>query len=182
MTHSNSPQRIITFAAHRYTTLHRCVRALQSLTCLFTVGGLYALAVYTAPVDVGLPGVWATSLGLMHWLSAPVSILIGLHLDSHGDHNLSPTQPNVRPIAMLSSMSYVMFALAAYAVANGMPLLLRLAISCQALPLGISTFFFHFSFFLYILFLLQTLFKTAVFNITIFHFLAISFFCPYLKP
>lgn len=85
----------------------------------------------------------------MHWLSAPVSILIGIHLDSAatGDdgssvkQDVAQTRPNVRPIAILSSLSYVMFAVAAYAVANGLSFLLRVAICCQALPLGISKFY-----------------------------------------
>ena len=94
------------------------------------------MAVYTIPIDKVMPGVWATSIGLMHWLSAPVSIAVGMTLDT------ARNARSVRPIAVLSSMSYSLFAVAAVGVSLRNELLLRVAVCCQALPLGISKCFF----------------------------------------
>lgn len=107
----------------------RVFRAAQSLITLFLLGGLYAMAVFTVPLDADLPSVWPSAIGLMHWLSAPITILTGLSLQA--STNRSTT---ARRLGSLASLCYLGFALAATRVAW----LVRVAVCLQAVPLGVN--------------------------------------------
>lgn len=115
----------------------RLYTATKSLATLFHLGGLYAMAVFTVPLDSTLPSIWPSSIGLMHWLSAPVTIYTGILL--HSSTNKTRT---ARFAGTFASLCYIGFGLASYAVSHTNGWLLRLAVCVQAFPLGISTFFF----------------------------------------
>lgn len=118
---------------------------------MFFTGSVFALGVFTVPVEENaaiphsLDGVWPAAMGIMHLLSAPIMMLTGIYLDSAVTHvsttNLAFGQSKtdrLRILHVISSLCYSAFALAAAATALSSPILIRIAIALQSVPLGIN--------------------------------------------
>lgn len=139
------------------TNVFTITALLQCTLCcfqLFIVGSTFSLSVFTVPVEqsanpaASLDGVWATSMGLIHFLSAPVTILASVFLEEYP--SLSPSA-RLCVLHSVTSISLAIFSLSAFAVALNSTILIALSVCLFACPLAISTFFFSslFSFFFF---------------------------------
>lgn len=116
-----------------YTAILQCA---VSCIRLFLVGSTYALGVFTLPVENSvspsdaLDGVWQSSMGLVHFLSAAISIACAFLLSD----GVSTSASHVRFVDILAAVSFVTFSVSAYAISIPSPLLLVASVSMFAVP------------------------------------------------
>lgn len=120
---------------------------------MLLAGAIRALGVFTNAIDEAAPNgqplgnTWASSMGIMAVVFAPVMFLAGLYIDNGKLTSPSEKLPfgqskthRIRILSFVASASFGLLALAGVAVEHGSASLLLFSATMQSIPVGICTY------------------------------------------
>lgn len=126
--------------------MRTAVNVVASCVLFFTVGSFYATGVFNSAIDEEVPpdsklrGRWATGMGFLTLLTAPVMVGSALYLNAGEFVPVGIKTRRVKALGGIGALSFLGFALAATGVRQNQPTSLTLGVVLLGIPLGVFYF------------------------------------------